>query len=224
MAVTALKAFVHEDDRGFLDGLSEDTFWEFLRPLVKGRTHSGKDRVKELVTNITGIPDGGVQPIKEEHVRLQNAHDLPRYLLYMKKKFADMEKVVSSSPHDNVERAKMDPSDFLETVVTQVAKFLPRLGTQYIQTKSSATGPFTIAIIETEVTQLEIGGLIDQAKGSGGVETAPGRGDRQARIHQARAAWRDPADVFAASSGRGTLVSGLDYDGLQDGESFDPQR
>ena len=38
MAVTALKAFVHEDDRGFLDGLSEDTFWEFMRPLVKGRT------------------------------------------------------------------------------------------------------------------------------------------------------------------------------------------
>jgi hypothetical protein len=29
-----------------------------------------------------------------------------------------MEKVVPSSPHDNVERAKMDPSDFLETVVT----------------------------------------------------------------------------------------------------------
>ena len=82
MAVTALKAFVHEDDRGFLDGLSEDTFWEFLRPLVKGRTHSGKDRAKELVTDITGIPDGGVQPIKEKHVRLQNAHDLPRYLLY----------------------------------------------------------------------------------------------------------------------------------------------
>jgi hypothetical protein len=63
--------------------LSEDTFWEFLRPLFKGRTHSGKYRVKELVTDITGIPDGGVQPIKEKHVRLQNAHDLPRYLLYM---------------------------------------------------------------------------------------------------------------------------------------------
>jgi hypothetical protein len=99
------------------------------------------------------------------------------------------------------------------------------VGTHYIQTKSSATNPFTIAIIETEVTQLEIGGLIDhQAKGSRGVETAPVRGDRHARIHQARAAWRDPADVFAASGGRGTLVSGLDYDGLQDGESFDPQR
>ena len=74
-----------------MDGLSEDTFWEFLCPLVKGRTHSGKDRVKELVTDITGIPDGGVQPIKEKHVRLQNAHDLPRYILYMKKKFADMD-------------------------------------------------------------------------------------------------------------------------------------
>jgi hypothetical protein len=73
-----------ESDRGFLDGLSEDTFWEFLRFLVKGRTHSGKDRAKELVTYITGIPDGGVQPIKEKHVRLQNAHDLPRYLLHMK--------------------------------------------------------------------------------------------------------------------------------------------
>jgi hypothetical protein len=55
-----------------------------------------------------------LQPIKEEHVRLQNAHDLPRYLLYVKKEFADMEKAVPSSPHDNVERAKTGPSDFLE--------------------------------------------------------------------------------------------------------------
>jgi hypothetical protein len=80
-----------------------------------------------------------------------------------------MEKVVPSSPHDNVERAKMGPSDFLEngghsggevSASTEYAVHTDQEQCDY--------NPFTIAIIEREVAQLEIGGWIDQAKGSGG--------------------------------------------------------
>ena len=97
MDVAVLKAFVHMDDRGFLEGLTAETFWEFLRPLLKGKVHSGKDRVRQLITDMTGNPDGGLTPFLKEPAKLQNQHDLPRYLLYMKAKYGDMEEVSPTS-------------------------------------------------------------------------------------------------------------------------------
>jgi hypothetical protein len=54
MGVVALKEFVHEQDVGFLDGLTEETFWPALTPLIKGRIHSVKDGVLAVVSEMTG--------------------------------------------------------------------------------------------------------------------------------------------------------------------------
>jgi hypothetical protein len=221
MDVAVLKASVHTDDRGFLEGLAAETFWEYLRPLLKGKVHSGKDRVRQLITDMTGNPDGGVTPFLKEHAKLQNHHDLPRYLLHMKAKCDDMEKVVPTSTGDSVERSKMDAADFLKAVVTHVSRFLPKLLTQFVQTKASAKDPFTIAIIEAEVLSLESGGMIDQSLGT---MVMCGDVDRRTKQHQARAVWRDPSSIFGAGGGSGTLVSGLNYDNLPDGMNFVQQR
>jgi hypothetical protein len=222
MDVAVLKAFVHMDDRGFLEGLTAETFWEFLRPLLKGKVHSGKDRVRQLITDMTGNPDGGLTPFLKEPAKLQNQHDLPRYLLYMKAKCGDMEEVVPTPTDGSVGRSKMDAADSLKAVVTHVSRLLPKLLTQFVQTKASAKGPFTIAIIEAEVSSLESGGMVDQSLGTmamyGGV-------DRRTKHHQTRAVWRGPSSMFAAGGGTsGALVSGLNYGNLPDGMNFDQQR
>jgi hypothetical protein len=91
---------------------------------------------------MTGNPDGGATPFLKEHAKLQNQHDLPRYLLYMKAKYGDMEEVSPTSVGDSVERSKMDAADFLKTVVTHVARLLPKLMSQFVQHQGECQGPF----------------------------------------------------------------------------------
>jgi hypothetical protein len=63
--------------------------------------------------------------------------------------------------------AKMGADDFLQTAVTHVlSRFIPHIATQYRQRRYSATGPFSIEIVDTEVRAMIQGGQIDQARSS----------------------------------------------------------
>ena len=90
LAVIALKAFVHPQDIGFVDDLKEENFWEVLTPLLEGSVHSVKERVRELVTQMSGNMYGSVQPIQDRHQKLVVIHDLPRYMHHMKRALKDM--------------------------------------------------------------------------------------------------------------------------------------
>jgi hypothetical protein len=52
--------------------------------------HSVKERVRELVRQMSGNMYGSVQPIQDRHQKLVVIHDLPRYMHHMKRALKDM--------------------------------------------------------------------------------------------------------------------------------------
>lgn len=216
LGVIALKAIVHKHDTGFVENVTEENFWIVLTPMIEGTIHSVKDRVRELVTSMTGNPYGAVQPIQKNHAQLVIMHDLPRYLMFMRNAFQKMTEL------EGAESSKMDAEDYLETIVTHVSRFIPRMAEQFRQDRYSITRPFTLQIVETEVRALERGGQINQAQSS-----AAGKASSEGRrvdIHRAGVSIHDPSTFLEPSGGSGTLQSGLNYNNLPYGENFDPQR
>ena len=200
----------------FVENVTEENFWIVLTPMIEGTIHSVKDRVRELVTSMTGNPYGAVQPIQKNHAQLVIMHDLPRYLMFMRNAFQKMTEL------EGAESSKMDAEDYLETIVTHVSRFIPRMAEQFRQDRYSITRPFTLQIVETEVRALERGGQINQAQSS-----AAGKASSEGRrvdIHRAGVSIHDPSTFLEPSGGSGTLQSGLNYNNLPYGENFDPQR
>jgi len=239
LGVMVLKAILHPEDLGFMDNLREETFWKNLLPLIQGKVFSPKDRVREIMVELTGNATGMSRPIQPSHARLQGVHDLPRYLDYMKQKYDEMEEVEGDRQLD---RSKMDQDEFLMHIVSHVKPFLPKVENQYEQFLHDEVNPFGLAMIWKGVTLMERHGKISRKLGSTFTTDADGRsvGLHRMRTEQTRkgaqkaetdrpqmANVHDPTSFFERSfqDGAGaSLRSGLNYDAVEHGENFNAQR
>jgi hypothetical protein len=239
LGVIVLKAILHPEDLGFMDDLREETFWNNLLPLIQGKIFSPKDRVREIMVELTGNVTGMSRPLQSSHARLQSLHDLPRYLDYMQQKYDAMEEVEGEKQLD---RSKMDEDEFILHIVGHVKRFLPKVEDQYEKFLHDETTPFGLAMTWKGVALMERNRKINRKLGSTFAIDADGRtvGMHRMRTDQPRkgastteadrsnsANVHDPTSFFERNfqDGAGaSLQSGLNYDAVPHGENFNPQR
>jgi hypothetical protein len=161
--VIALQAMVPLEERRLIAGLVEESFWQRILPLMRGDTHTMKQRVRQQLERITGNAAGNVQ---SQHAKLRVVHDLPLYVEYM---IAQYDKLNSLKSNDRAEQAvanrgAMDQEDLMDHLVMHASKFILQLRTEYASRKNHAVLPYTIDTLMDTIADMSRNHVINPAK------------------------------------------------------------